>query len=68
MYKPISHVDQLAVHFQLDGNLILRDSEEGRRQLARDAEGQQNSIKYYLDFFLLNRTNGRRSRNNRNKY
>ncbi|CAF4140610.1 unnamed protein product [Adineta steineri] len=36
LFKPIPHVDQLAVHFQLDGNLILRDSDEGRRQIARD--------------------------------
>ncbi|CAF0780705.1 unnamed protein product [Adineta ricciae] len=36
MYKPIPHIDQLAIHFQLDGNLILRDSDEGRRQIARD--------------------------------
>jgi dynein intermediate chain 1 len=39
MFKPIAQVDQLAVHFQLDGNLIHRDSEEGKRQLTRDAEG-----------------------------
>ena len=39
MFKPIPQVDQLAVHFQLDGNLIHRDSEEGKRQLARDAGG-----------------------------
>uniref|UniRef100_A0A8C8S6H7 Dynein axonemal intermediate chain 1 n=1 Tax=Pelusios castaneus TaxID=367368 RepID=A0A8C8S6H7_9SAUR len=34
-YKPISYVDQLAIHFSLDGNLLLRDSDEGRRQGAR---------------------------------
>ncbi|CAF3871249.1 unnamed protein product [Rotaria magnacalcarata] len=37
-FKPIPQVDQLAVHFQLDGNLIHKDSEEGKRQLIRDAE------------------------------
>uniref|UniRef100_K7FUX3 Dynein axonemal intermediate chain 1 n=1 Tax=Pelodiscus sinensis TaxID=13735 RepID=K7FUX3_PELSI len=34
-YRPISYVDQLAIHFSLDGNLLLRDSDEGRRQSAR---------------------------------
>ncbi|XP_063996729.1 dynein axonemal intermediate chain 1 isoform X1 [Pogoniulus pusillus] len=34
-YKPISHVDQMAIHFSLNGNLILRDSDEGRRQTIR---------------------------------
>lgn len=42
MYKLIPHVDQLAVHFQLDGNLISKDSEEAKRQLVHDSEG--NSI------------------------
>ncbi|CAF0999726.1 unnamed protein product [Rotaria magnacalcarata] len=37
-FKPIPQVDQLAVHFQLDGNLIHKDSEEGKRQLIRNAE------------------------------
>ena len=39
MFKPIAQVDQLAVHFQLDGNLVLKDSEEGKRQVTRDAGG-----------------------------
>uniref|UniRef100_A0A8C5C684 Dynein axonemal intermediate chain 1 n=1 Tax=Gadus morhua TaxID=8049 RepID=A0A8C5C684_GADMO len=34
-YKPISSVDQMAVHFVLEGNLIHVDSEEARRQRAR---------------------------------
>ncbi|KAH1168540.1 hypothetical protein KIL84_013130 [Mauremys mutica] len=34
-YKPISYVDQMAIHFSLDGNLLLRDSDEGRRQSAK---------------------------------
>lgn len=34
-YKPISSVDQLAVHFSLDGNIIHKDSEEARRQMTR---------------------------------
>ncbi|XP_064903116.1 dynein axonemal intermediate chain 1 [Columba livia] len=32
LYKPISHVDQMAIHFSLNGNLIPKDSDEGRRQ------------------------------------
>ncbi|XP_053911238.1 dynein axonemal intermediate chain 1 isoform X2 [Cuculus canorus] len=31
-YKSVSHVDQMAIHFSLNGNLILKDSDEGRRQ------------------------------------
>uniref|UniRef100_A0A6I8NLR2 Dynein axonemal intermediate chain 1 n=1 Tax=Ornithorhynchus anatinus TaxID=9258 RepID=A0A6I8NLR2_ORNAN len=34
-YKPISSVDHMAIHFMLDGNMVLRDSDEGRRQSAR---------------------------------
>uniref|UniRef100_A0A8C0AP41 Dynein axonemal intermediate chain 1 n=1 Tax=Buteo japonicus TaxID=224669 RepID=A0A8C0AP41_9AVES len=34
-YKPISYVDQMAVHFSLNGNMILKDSDEGRRQKIR---------------------------------
>jgi dynein intermediate chain 1 len=39
MYKAIPHVDQLAVHFQMDSNLIHKDSEEAKRQLVRDIAG-----------------------------
>ncbi|NXJ68969.1 DNAI1 protein, partial [Rostratula benghalensis] len=31
-YKPVSYVDQMAIHFSLNGNMILKDSDEGRRQ------------------------------------
>ncbi|NXW40209.1 DNAI1 protein, partial [Nyctiprogne leucopyga] len=31
-YKPISYVDQMAIHLSLNGNMILKDSDEGRRQ------------------------------------
>ena len=41
MFKPVPQIDQLAVHFQLDGNLIHKDSDEGKRQLARDNEGRR---------------------------
>ncbi|XP_051960947.1 dynein, axonemal, intermediate chain 1, paralog 2 isoform X2 [Xyrauchen texanus] len=34
-YKPISSVDQLAVHFVLEGNLLYKDSNEARRQMAK---------------------------------
>ncbi|XP_043933769.1 dynein axonemal intermediate chain 1 [Protopterus annectens] len=34
-YKPISSVDQLAIHFSLDGNMLHKDSDEARRQRAR---------------------------------
>ena len=35
-YKLIGFVDQLAVHFTQVGNLIPKDSDEGRRQHHRD--------------------------------
>ncbi|NXJ99791.1 DNAI1 protein, partial [Corythaixoides concolor] len=34
-YKPINYVDQMAIHFSLNGNMILKDSDEGRRQSIR---------------------------------
>ncbi|XP_063813562.1 dynein axonemal intermediate chain 1 [Pseudophryne corroboree] len=34
-YKPINIVDQLAVHFSMDGNMLHKDSDEARRQRAR---------------------------------
>ncbi|XP_071108758.1 dynein intermediate chain 2, ciliary-like isoform X4 [Haliotis cracherodii] len=34
-YKQTSSVDQLAVHFALDGNMLHRDSDEARRQRDR---------------------------------
>jgi len=33
-YKPLTTVDQLAIHFSLDGNMIHIDSEEAKRQMA----------------------------------
>merc|ERR1712048_1308381 len=35
-FKQIPTVDQLAVHFSLDGNLLHKESDEARRQLAMD--------------------------------
>jgi dynein intermediate chain 1 len=42
MYKLAPHVEQLAVHFQMDGNLILKDSEEAKRQMItkKDEESE----------------------------
>ncbi|XP_042660759.1 dynein axonemal intermediate chain 1 isoform X3 [Tyto alba] len=34
-YRPISYVDQMAIHFSLNGNMIPKDSDEGRRQSIR---------------------------------
>ena len=44
-FKQISSVDQLAIHFALDGNLIHKDSDEAMRQLAKvdTAEGRSHS-------------------------
>lgn len=45
-YKQIANVDQLAVHFSLDGNLLHKESDEARRQLAKhdDAVDGQDDI------------------------
>ncbi|XP_016368021.1 dynein intermediate chain 1, axonemal [Sinocyclocheilus rhinocerous] len=37
-YKPIVFVDQMAIHFELEGNLVHKDSDEGRRLMAKQAE------------------------------
>eukprot|EP00118_Oscarella_pearsei_P010350 m.63130 g.63130 ORF g.63130 m.63130 type:complete len:701 (+) comp35145_c2_seq10:76-2178(+) len=34
-YKPTSSVDQLALHFSLDGNMVHKESDEAHRQYAR---------------------------------
>ena len=34
-YKQISSVDQLAIHFALDGNMLHKDSDDARRQMQR---------------------------------
>lgn len=34
-YKQISSVDQLAIHFALDGNMLHKDSDEAKRQRAK---------------------------------
>ncbi|KAL5004410.1 hypothetical protein ScPMuIL_017866 [Solemya velum] len=34
-YKQMSSVDQLAIHFALDGNMLYKDSDEAKRQKAR---------------------------------
>ena len=39
-FKQTSSVDQLAIHFSLDGNMIHKESDEARRQLARHGLGE----------------------------
>ena len=38
IYKLIPHVEQLAIHFQIDGNLIHKESEEAKRQMTNKKE------------------------------
>jgi len=55
-YKQTSSVDQLAIHFALDGNLIHKDSDEARRQLARGeqgVEGELLGIIYFSSTYIL---------------
>ncbi|CAF1321001.1 unnamed protein product [Adineta steineri] len=40
IYKPIPHVDQLAVHYQIDSNLIHKDSDDAKRQVTVDAPAE----------------------------
>nr|XP_044612402.1 dynein axonemal intermediate chain 1 [Equus asinus] len=49
-YKLIGFVDQLAVHFSQVGNLIPKDSDEGRRQRYRDnlVTGSEESAKLVI--------------------
>ena len=46
-YKLIPHVEQLAIHFQIDGNLIHKESEEAKRQLTmkKDEKGFLHAYK-----------------------
>ncbi len=34
-YKPIPNIEQLAIHFQVDGNLMHKESEEAKRQMIK---------------------------------
>lgn len=48
MYKLAPHVEQLAIHFQIDGNLIHKESEEAKRQLVtkkNEPEEAQETVK-----------------------
>ncbi|XP_054979979.1 dynein axonemal intermediate chain 1 isoform X2 [Sorex araneus] len=49
-YKVIGTVNQMAVHFSQVGNLVPKDSDEGRRQHFRDemAAGSEGSIKVMI--------------------
>ncbi|XP_063727377.1 dynein intermediate chain 2, ciliary-like isoform X2 [Symsagittifera roscoffensis] len=42
-FKQVAHVDQLAVHFTLDGNLLHKDSEDAKHQMARQALSELGS-------------------------
>ncbi|XP_075247342.1 dynein intermediate chain 2, ciliary-like isoform X2 [Convolutriloba macropyga] len=42
-FRQVAHVDQLAIHFALDGNLLHKDSEEAKHQLAREALAELGS-------------------------
>ena len=47
-YKPLTTVDQLAIHFSLDGNMIHIDSEEAKRQMAvLAASGLKGQNRYF---------------------
>ncbi|KPP64490.1 hypothetical protein Z043_117161, partial [Scleropages formosus] len=41
LYQRTGSIDQLATHFMLEGNLLHQDSDEARRQKARQAEVEE---------------------------
>lgn len=50
-YKPVSTVDQLAIHFHMEGNLIHKESDEAKRQLAVKSR-LTGTCFHHLLFFL----------------
>ena len=55
-YKQTSSVDQLAIHFALEGNLIHKDSDEARRQLNRMGAADGMILMCRTAIWLLNHT------------
>ena len=51
-FKQTSSVDQLAIHFALDGNMLHKDSDEARRQRQKmgipDSKSQFTSLAFPL--------------------
>jgi dynein intermediate chain 1 len=41
-FKHVAHVEQFAMHFTLDGNLLHEESDEAQRQLARDEDEEED--------------------------
>lgn len=52
-YKQTAHVDQLAVHFSLEGNLLHKESDEARRQLARQGLAEGRTVNHRFVVLLL---------------
>ncbi|NWU68042.1 DNAI1 protein, partial [Pterocles burchelli] len=48
VYKPVSYVDQMAIHLSLNGNMILKDSDEGRRQSIRLSTEAGGNLSFLL--------------------
>ncbi|KAK9955249.1 hypothetical protein ABG768_015134 [Culter alburnus] len=48
-YKPIIFVDQMAIHFELEGNLVHKESDEGQRLMAKQAEREDGAGDEKLD-------------------
>lgn len=42
-FKQTSSVEQIAIHFALDGNMLHKESDEARRQQARGGAGESHS-------------------------
>ena len=55
-FKQTSTVEQIAIHFALDGNMLHKDSDEARRQQARNflEDGKQLDDLFLLFFKVAN--------------
>ena len=42
VFKQQPHVDQLAIHFAMDGNMLHKESDEARRQMTRGIAVQES--------------------------
>uniref|UniRef100_A0A8C0TXM6 Dynein axonemal intermediate chain 1 n=1 Tax=Cyanistes caeruleus TaxID=156563 RepID=A0A8C0TXM6_CYACU len=51
-YKIVDDMDQTAVHFTLNGYLIHKDSDEGRRQSIRSSTEEGSFIWYIYDTYM----------------
>uniref|UniRef100_H2YH09 Dynein axonemal intermediate chain 1 n=1 Tax=Ciona savignyi TaxID=51511 RepID=H2YH09_CIOSA len=52
-FKQTSSVEQIAIHFALDGNMLHKDSDEARRQRAKAGMGESRRLVAYFRYYLI---------------